>query len=188
MLSIEIINSDVFSVFADAIVNPANRQASMLLGSHVNEKIRKMGGKEVCNERKRKGAIKLGEAVFTRGGNLPYKYIIHAAVLDIFDLNPLFLLKLKHRTSRSTLKNAVKNSILIAEDLKINSIVFTPMGAGIGGMPVKKCAQTMLSEIIHFSNKNPDHLIQKVMIAVKDLKSEEVFKQELANINVLNAP
>lgn len=188
MTSIEIVKSDVFSVLADAIVNPANRQASLLFGSHVNEKIRKMGGKEVCDERKRKGAIKLGEAVFTRGGNLPFKYIIHAAVLDIFDLNPLFLLKLKHRTSRATLKNAVKNSLLIAKDLNINSIVFTPMGAGIGGMSVKKCAQTMLSEIISFSNENSDYSIQKVVIAVKALKSEEVFKQELAHINMLDAP
>ena len=173
MPSVEIIKSDIFSVPADAIVNPANRQASLLLGSHVNEKIRKMAGKEVRDERKRKGTVSLGEAVFTKGGNLPFKYIIHAAVLDIFDLNPLFLLKLKHRTSQATLKNAVMNSILVAEKLTIDSMVFTPMGAGIGGMPVRKCAQVMLSEILRFSKKKPDHFLRKVVIAVKNSNSEE---------------
>jgi len=73
-LQIEIINADIFSV--DAIVNPANKQASLWFGSHINEFLRKKGGKHIINERKEKGDINLGEAISTRAGNLPYKYVI----------------------------------------------------------------------------------------------------------------
>ncbi len=179
MLSIEILHLDVFEVQAEALVNPANRQPSFLFGSHVNERIRKKCGKEVIEERKRKGPIKLGEAVFTRGGNLPFKYIIHAAVLDMFDMNPLFLLRLKQRTDSSTLKNATRNSMLIAKELRIKSVVFTPMGAGIGGMAMEKCAKIMLPEIIRFSKDNPDHLLEKVKFAIVSRKAENIFQKVL---------
>jgi O-acetyl-ADP-ribose deacetylase (regulator of RNase III) len=52
MIQIEIYRGDILSIPSDAIVNPANRQASMWFGSHINEVIRKRGGKKVVEERK----------------------------------------------------------------------------------------------------------------------------------------
>jgi O-acetyl-ADP-ribose deacetylase (regulator of RNase III) len=65
-MNIEIVNADIFSVKVEAIVNPANKQASLWFGSHINETIRTTAGKRVIAERKEKGNINLGEAVFTR--------------------------------------------------------------------------------------------------------------------------
>jgi len=166
MIQIEIYRGDILSIPSDAIVNPANRQASMWFGSHINELIRKKGGKKVVEERKEIGDIKLGEAVNTSGGNLPYKYIIHTAILDMYDFNPLFLLKIKQRTSDEILRNAMINSLDIAKKLKIKSIVYSLMGSGIGAMRVDKCAKIILTEMMNFQAKSTNSILEKIYLCM----------------------
>jgi O-acetyl-ADP-ribose deacetylase (regulator of RNase III) len=166
MIQIEIYRGDILSIPSDAIVNPANRQASMWFGSHINEIIRKKGGQKVVEERKKRGDIELGEAVSTSGGNLPHRYIIHTAILDMYDFNPLFLLKIKQRTSDETLKNAMVNSLNMAENLKIKSVVYSLMGSGIGAMRVDKCAKIMLTEMINFQAKSANSTLEKIYLCV----------------------
>ena len=163
---IEIYKGDILSISSDAIVNPANRQASMWFGSHINEIIRKKGGKKVVEERKKIGDIKLGEAVSTSGGNLPYRYIIHTAILDMYDFNPLFLLKIKQRTSDETLKSSMVNSLNMAKNLKIKSVAYSLMGSGIGAMKVDKCAKIMLTEMMNFQAKSANSALEKIYLCV----------------------
>ncbi len=40
IMPIEITESDIFNVEADALVNPANRQPSLFWDSHINERMR----------------------------------------------------------------------------------------------------------------------------------------------------
>ena len=141
---IEIVQSNIFEVEADALVNPANRQVDLGWGSHVSELVVKNGGPSIQQNRTKLGAIELGESVVTGGGNLPFKHIIHSAVLDKYDFNPLFLLKLRQRTSDETLTKAMASALKCAADLGIGSVVFSPMGAGIGGMKTCKCAGIMV--------------------------------------------
>lgn len=166
MIQIEIYRGDILSIPSDAIVNPANRQASMWFGSHINEVIRKRGGIKVVEERKEIGDIKLGEAVSTSAGNLPCKYIIHTAILDMYDSNPLFLLKIKQRTSDEVLRNAMINSLDIAKKLKIKSVVYSLMGSGIGAMRVDKCAKIMLTEMMNFQAKSTNNILEKIYLCV----------------------
>jgi O-acetyl-ADP-ribose deacetylase (regulator of RNase III) len=182
MLEIEITLSDLFDVQADAMVNPANRQASLRFGSHINERIRKEGGNEIAAQRREEGSIQLGEAVATTGGKLPFKYVIHAAILSQYDLNPLFLLRIRPRTSEAVLRDSTRNSLLLANALPIRTIAFSPMGAGIGGMPLNKCAAIMLSEMIVFSGSHSDSGIQKIIVAVRNRKTEAVFRATLEEI------
>lgn len=180
MLETVISPSSVFDVNADAIVNPANRQPSLWFGSHINERIRKEAGKQVAVERKKKGTIRLGEAVVTSGGNLPFKYIVHAAVLSLYDFNPLFLLRLKQRTSDRVLQEATRNSLSLAAELPVESLVFSPMGAGIGAMPMEKCARIMLTEIMQFSQSGNEGRLRRVIIATRTSKACAVFEQVLS--------
>jgi O-acetyl-ADP-ribose deacetylase (regulator of RNase III) len=176
-MNIEIVNADIFSVKVEAIVNPANKQASLWFGSHINDRIRKTAGKSVIKERKEKGDINLGDAVFTSGGNLPVKYIIHAAILDMFDFNPLFLLKLKQRTKDEVLKNATINSLKIADKLKIASLAFSPMGAGIGAMKMEKCAKIMLLEMVNFISSKTSS--PKIIFCVRGKKDYSIVKSAM---------
>jgi len=182
-LKIEINNTDIFSVSVDAIVNPANKQAHLWLGSHINEIVRKKGGKQVVNERKEKGDIKLGEAVSTHAGNLSCKYIIHAAILDMYDFNPLFLLKIRQRTSDNVLRNATISSLQIADKLKIESIAYSPMGTGIGAMKMEKCANIMLQEIINFQMTYNNDMLKKIIFCVRGEKDYLIAMKVLKRLN-----
>ncbi|MBF0539853.1 MAG: macro domain-containing protein [Nitrospirae bacterium] len=184
-MEIEIYFGDIFICQADAIVNPANIQTSLNFGSHISQKIKKNGGSLVINERKQKGTINLGDAVYTSGGNLHFRYIIHAAILDMYDFNPLFLLKIRYRTSGEVLRNATLNSLIVASELKIKSIVFSLMGSGIGGMPIKKCAEIMLNEIISYFNINKGTILNKVIFAIKNKHDYRIVCEIKENLKKL---
>ena len=155
-MTIDIRFSDIFEIKADAMVNPANKQSNLYFGTHISEKIKKIVGKEVIEERKRIGTIALGECCYTSSGNLKqYRYIIHSATLDMYNLNPLFLFKLRQRVSDGTLKKLVWNTLDLADKLQLNSIVFPAIGTGIGAMSYKKCANIMLSTVLDFDNSTP---------------------------------
>jgi len=182
-LQIEINNTNILSVTVDAIVNPANKQASLWFGSHINELVRKKGGKQIVNDRKEKGEINLGEAVSTHAGNLPYKYVIHAAILDIYDFNPLFLLKIRQRTSDDVLRNATISSLRIADDLKIESVAYSPMGAGIGAMKMEKCANIMLQEMLNFQTAYNNDILKKIIFCVRGKEDYSIATKVLGGLN-----
>ena len=150
-MSIEVRIGDIFAIEADALVVPGNVQPDLGWGSHIAESILTQVAPEVLHEREQFGDIPLGNACITKGTGTPFKYLIHASVLNKYDFNPLFLLRIKQRTSDSTLIHAVRNTRKIAEAISINRIAISAMGAGIGGMNYKKCCQLTFGEL---SNSN----------------------------------
>jgi len=63
----------------DAIVNAANTE--LWLGSGVSGAIAAAGGPDIEEEAVSKGPIRLGQAIETTAGNLPNRYVIHAAAM-----------------------------------------------------------------------------------------------------------
>ena len=151
MIPIRIETGDATRVTgADALVIPANKQLALDWGSHVAEAVRTLAGPAVEKEllAAHPDGIALGEAVASGPGEMSnVRALIHAAVLDKYDFNPLFLLRLKERTSRDTLDRATRAALLAAATRGLHTIAFTPMGAGIGGMRDSVCAEVMLRAI-----------------------------------------
>ena len=136
-----LVQSDLFDLPVEAIVNPANRQPELGWGSHVSEQIKARAGDRVQVEREAFGILELGDTVSTSAGTLPFRSILHAAVLDMYDFNPLFLLRLRQRTSDATLRQAMRTSLDLALHLNLRSVGYSLMGSGIGAMPEAKCAR-----------------------------------------------
>ena len=80
-IRIGIKKGDITEEKVDAVVNPANTLLTM--GGGVALKIKKKGGVEIEKEAKMKGPIKRGDAIFTDGGNLSSKYVIHTATMEM---------------------------------------------------------------------------------------------------------
>ncbi|MGC4120104.1 MAG: macro domain-containing protein [Myxococcales bacterium] len=169
----------------DALVIPANKQLTLGWGSHLAEAVAKRAGPKVEAEAlrwaeehlgTREGeGIALGEASVSSGGALACRHLVHAAVLDKYDFNPLFLLKLRQRTSDETLRKATRASLARARALGLRSLAFSLMGAGIGGMPAKKCAAILVAEL---AQARPP--LERIVIAALTAKDATAVESVLA--------
>lgn len=137
---IEIVQRDITTTDTDAIVNAANNHFWM--GSGVAGAIKAAGGETIEQQAIAKSPVMPGEAVFTSAGTLRFKYIIHAAVMGQ-DLH----------TSDKFIRQATVASLNIAEKLKLTSIAFPAFGTGVGGFPMKACANIMVTAVRGYENK-----------------------------------
>ena len=158
---------DITEFEGDAIVNAAN--TDLVLGSGVAGAIREKGGFEIQAECNKIGSIQLGQAAATPAGKLKSRFIIHAAGMHLGD-----------KVSVKSLKEATRNSLIIAQKKTIATIAFPAIGTGVGGLPVDKCAQVMIETVLDFLQRN-EGVIEKVYFMLFDDESFKIFKNSLHN-------
>ena len=159
-----LLKGDITELEYDAIVNPANE--NLQLGSGVAGAIRNKGGDTIQLECDKIGKTYVGGAVLTNAGNLKAKHIIHA-------VGP----RMGEGEEEIKLKNATMNSLLLAEEHGLKSIVFPAISTGIFGYPVQKCAEIMLLVIVEYL-KRPTN-IMVVGICLWGDENFEVFSNQL---------
>lgn len=131
-ITIECIKGDIASQ-ADitAVVNAAN--AELKTGGGVAGAIHRTAGPGLEEECRPLAPIKPGEAVITRGHNLPNRYVIHC-------LGPVYGLD---KPEDKFLANCYRSALQIAEKYKIDSIAFPSISTGAFGYPVKEAAEVV---------------------------------------------
>jgi O-acetyl-ADP-ribose deacetylase (regulator of RNase III) len=164
VIEIELYRGDITRLELDALVNAANNY--LWMGAGVAGAIKRAGGREIEAEAVSKGPIPVGQAVFTGAGRLKARYIIHAAVMGQ-DL----------ATNAEKIRQATRNSLLKADELGIKSLAFPALGTGVGGFPIKECAQIMIAEVLKYSAEKTG--LKKVVFALFDEQSYMVFRREL---------
>ena len=148
----------------DAIVNSANND--LILGSDISGGIRRLGGPRIQEECHAIGTIPLGEAIVTSAGNLPCRWIIHAAVV------PLGLW-----ADARWVRKGAHNALLRAAERGAKSIAFPAIGHGAGAFPLDRGADIMLDEaLLHFRS---DSSIEEVYFVLHDEKGYAAFEERL---------
>lgn len=158
---IEIIEGDITTVDVETIVNAANNEFWM--GSGVAGAIKKAGGDYIEKEAMAKGPVMPGEAVYSTAGSLPYKVVIHAAVMGQ-----------NLKTDARLISKSTVASLNIAEELKIKSIAFPAFGTGVGGFPMQACAFNMINAV-HEYQRYTKH-IEKVVFCLYDSFGRALFQ------------
>ncbi|HEU4743555.1 MAG TPA: macro domain-containing protein [Meiothermus sp.] len=133
MALIKVAQGDLTEFAGDALVNAANNY--LQLGSGVAGAIRRKGGPQIQEQCDRIGKIEVGEAALTGGGNLPVRYVIHAAVLG------------DEPATLETVRQATRSSLVLAQVKGIETLAFPLLGTGVGGLPALAVARVMLEEI-----------------------------------------
>ncbi|MGQ9631240.1 MAG: macro domain-containing protein [bacterium] len=164
---IELFQGDITTLATDAIVNAAN--TDLILGAGVAGAIRRAGGPSIQEECSGIGPIPLGEAAVTGGGNLKAKYVIHAASMNLGGM-----------TTERSLRDSTKNSLLRAEELKLESIAFPAIGTGVAGFPTNRCAEVMLDVVKSHCLKETS--LKRVVFALFSKNDYDVFAEKLAKI------
>jgi len=160
---IKVVLGDITELRVDAIVNAANNK--LVMGGGVAGAIKKKGGRVIEEEAVKKGPIKIGEAVATSAGELAAKYIIHAATMG-----------LDFKTDEIKIRDACKNSLKLAAELKINSIVFPALGCGTGGFPLLASAKIMAQEALrHLREENTT--LKEIVFCLRDQEAFAVFNK-----------
>jgi 8-oxo-dGTP diphosphatase len=139
---ISVVLADITEIRSDAIVNAANNK--LIMGGGVAGVIKKKGGKIIEEEPLKKGPVGIGEAVATSAGELAAKYVIHAATMGMPACRQAGI----SLANEESIRNACKNSLKLARELKINSIAFPALGCGAGGFPFLASAKIMAQEVL----------------------------------------
>jgi O-acetyl-ADP-ribose deacetylase (regulator of RNase III) len=125
-----IIAGDLVEQDVDAIVNAANND--LLLGGGVAGAIRARGGPSIQAECTAHGPVQVGEAAITGGGELPARYVIHAASMA-----------LGGQTTSGSLQTSMDHAIKLAREHGVRTIAIPAVGTGIAGFPMEECARVM---------------------------------------------
>jgi len=170
---------DITDERVDAIVNAANE--CLRHGGGVAAAIVRKGGRQIEKESRQimldrnERPLSIGDAVYTKGGNLSCRYVIHT-------VGPRWN---HHDRQRSSLllQRACMESLCLAAELKLSSIAFPAVSSGIFGMPKSLCAQVMFKAIEEFSSSTDARFstLRDVRIVVIDDETISVFQEEFVN-------
>jgi O-acetyl-ADP-ribose deacetylase (regulator of RNase III) len=161
---LKIIEGDITEEPVDAIVNAAN--SYLKHGGGVAGAIVRRGGQIIQAESNEIGFVPTGEAAMTSAGNLPAKYVIHA-------VGPRW----DEGNEDEKLRNAVKNSLKLAEKNNLTSLSIPAISSGIYGFPKEECASIILKTIREYANQNPEGSLREIRICLFDQEMVKIFKK-----------
>lgn len=169
---IEIIHGDITNIAVDAIVNAAN--SSLLGGSGVDGAIHRTGGKKILEEcqkiRAKQGGCKVGDAVITKAGYLPAKYVIHT-------VGPRW--NGGNNNEFELLRNCYLNCFKLAHDNDLTTISFPNISTGIYKFPKNKAAEIALWTIKKNITLYP--CIEKVNIVCYESDNFKIYCSMIGN-------
>ncbi len=169
MASIEVLDTDITALEVDAIANAANTQ--LMHGGGVAAAIARAGGAAVVEESRAVAPIGLGEAVETTGGEMPCRWVIHAATMDLDPAHP-------SPTSASVIRAATVSTLRRADELGAGSLALVAFGTGVGGFPVSEAAAIEVEEVRRFLPGAAS--LQRVVFAVRGPAAREAFERALS--------
>ena len=134
MAEIEVVEGDITKLELDAITNAAN--TDLRHGGGVAGAISRAGGPSIQAESDGLAPIELGAAVATSGGDLPARWVIHAATMH-----------LGGPTSAEAIRAATASALRVADELGARSLALVAFGTGVGGFPLGDAARIEAEEV-----------------------------------------
>ena len=138
-MPIAVVDGDLLDQPVDAVVNPWNRNTIpwwLLLPQGVSGAIKKRAGTQPFRDLREHGRMKLGQAIATSAGSLPFEAIIHVAgINDVW------------RATEDSIRSSVRNSLALANEMGLKSLAIPLIGAGSGSFDAAKSEAIILDEL-----------------------------------------
>jgi O-acetyl-ADP-ribose deacetylase len=164
-MEIEVRQADITKLDVDAIANAAN--TDLKHGGGVAAAIVRAGGPVVQDESDDRAPIGLGEAVETSAGEMPAKWVIHAATME-----------LGGPTSAEIIRRATASTLRRADELGARSLGLVAFGTGVGGFPVDEAARIEVEEVRRHADEGG--ALERVVFAVFGDEAREAFERAAA--------
>jgi O-acetyl-ADP-ribose deacetylase len=163
--TVEVLDTDITRLAVDAIANAANTR--LLHGGGVAGAIARAGGPRIDEESAAAAPIALGEAVATSAGELPSRWVIHAATME-----------LGGPTSADVIRRCTAATLWKAEEMGARSLALVAFGTGVGGFPVGEAAEIEVDEVRrHLASGSR---LERVVFAVRGSEAVAAFEKALA--------
>ncbi len=158
---IALVEGDITEQPVDAIVNAAN--SDLVLGAGVAGAIRAKGGPSIQAECDAHGPVAVGEAAVTGAGDLPARFVIHAASMPPGG-----------QASEESVRASMRRSLELAAEKGCETIAVPAIGAGIAGFPMQRCAEVLMEEARnHLAGETP---LQEIRFVLFGEPSYRVFE------------
>jgi O-acetyl-ADP-ribose deacetylase (regulator of RNase III) len=164
--AVEVQRADITKLEVDAIANAANTELKH--GGGVAGAISRAGGPAVQEESDKAAPIGLGEAVETSAGEMPSRWVIHAATME-----------LGGPTSAEIIRRATASTLAKADELGAKSLALVAFGTGVGGFPVEEAARIEAEEVRR--HLEGDSGLERVVFAVHGADAEAAFRAAIAS-------
>ena len=166
MAEIEVQQADITRLEVDAIANAAN--TDLRHGGGVAGAISRAGGPSLQAESDERAPIGLGEAVETTAGEMPCRWVIHAATME-----------LGGPTSAEIIRTATASTLAKADELGATSLALVAFGTGVGGFPLQEAARIEVEEVRRHLDQGSG--LERVVFAVRGDDAEEAFRSAISS-------
>jgi O-acetyl-ADP-ribose deacetylase (regulator of RNase III) len=162
---IEVLQADITTLDVDAITNAANTR--LLHGGGVAGAISRAAGPDLERESRAAAPIGLGEAVSTGAGEMPSRWVVHAATME--PGGP---------TSAEVIGRATASALAEADRIGARSMALVAFGTGVGGFPLDRAAEIEVDEVRrHVAGGSG---LERIVFAVHGDEAEAAFRAAVA--------
>jgi O-acetyl-ADP-ribose deacetylase (regulator of RNase III) len=164
---LEVLDTDITTLDVDAIANAANAQ--LLHGGGVAGAIARAAGPALQEESRRRAPIEVGSAVETTAGDLPARWVIHAATMA----------RPGGTTDADAVRRCTVSVLEKAEELGARSLALVAFGTGVGGFPLDRAAAIETEEVLR--HVRGGSRLDRVVFAVRGPEAVRAFERALAD-------
>lgn len=169
---------DITTLHIDSIVNAANSQGlGCFVPCHkcIDNQIHTMAGvglRLACNEimKKKDYQLKTGEAIITKGYNLPAKYVIHTVGPIIYDKVT--------QLEEQQLADCYINSLQLAMDNGIRTIAFPCISTGEFRFPKEQASKIAIATVDNFLKRNSEKF-EKIVFNVFTEDDKRIYEKNI---------
>ena len=165
---------DITRLKVDAIVNAANAQGLGCwapLHNCIDNCIHSAAGiqlRKECNDQLRGRLLKTGEAMMTKGYNLPARHVIHT-------VGPIIETGVPTKDQEEQLAQCYRSCLDLAEQAGLESIAFCCISTGVFHFPNERAAEIAIETVKRY----PRHFVKTVVFNVFLDKDYDIYKQLL---------
>ncbi|MBQ8712206.1 MAG: protein-ADP-ribose hydrolase [Prevotella sp.] len=165
---------DITRLKVDAIVNAANAQGLGCwapLHNCIDNCIHSAAGiqlRKECNDQLQGRLLKTGEAIITKGYNLPAKHVIHT-------VGPIISTGVPTKEQEEQLAQCYRSCLDLAEQAGLESIAFCCISTGVFHFPNRRAAEIAVETVTQY----PRQSVKTVVFNVFLDKDREIYEKLL---------
>ena len=168
----EIVRNDITRMKVDAIVNPTNR--GLVPGGGLDAAVHRAAGPELAKACRAIGGCETGDAIITKGYDLPARFVIHT-------VGPVW--HGGQEGEKALLASCYRRCLALAKAHDCRSVAFPLISAGTFGYPKDEAMAVALDAISKFVFENDMRIVLVVFGRTEYLTGRKLFSDVQAYID-----